>query len=552
MTVTEEDRAIPEVEETSEAKPEHYDIVKALESTGHLTNVYSNGLVLGIRTTGIPRTRGVHVEVVQVLDLRKAIFGKGGLAMQSAVLESVNKELSDLMRDVGLAEQLENVSPRTPWGRVPLYTLQSPSGKHKSLIHESRLVYVVSQDVRSSKDLSWLTDPRRVVSIHDFALARKSDARSITPDLEKSLITDKWDGFSKSVRNGWYGVLAAGASILGASTALLALLLGSSNLIVSLIFMGISGTAAGWLLRTSRAGLNQFREAIESEQARSVSLGDRQRVMNAIDGNKEKLRLIGDLNFVISPLMASAAKNLEDGDIDGAVVLAGKVLDEVVRLSPEPSEENKGTVTGDAGIEKFLGVFRNVGVDLIETEEVSLALAYTAITGHDTTPIGMDEALRLLAILNTSLFDAGVLSLTVRGSIDDMLNSRAGHTIVDEIDEDLAKPEEVIVQVDKEADEIGSVLEETLEDIAESGPPVKDQEKTDPEVEVKPEGKSSEVESEPVPESDGEREAESVSDDLEDKKDATEKDEPVIEQDGTRIMERPEIKKTREGGKVAI
>jgi hypothetical protein len=372
------------------------------------------------------------------------------------------------------------------------------------------------------------------------------------PDLEKSLITDKWDGFSKSVRSGWYGVLAAGASILGASTALLALLLGSSNLVVSLIFMGICGTVAGWLLKTSREGFNQFREAIESERARALSLGDRQRVMNAIDGNKEKLRLIGDLNFVISPLMASAAKNLEDGDIDGAVVLAGKVLDEVVRLSPEPSEENKGTVTGDAGIEKFLGVFRNVRVDLIETEEVSLALAYTAITGHDTTPLSVEETLRHLTILNTSLFDAGVLSLTVRGSIDDMMNSRAFDTIVDKFAENPAKPEEVIVQVDKEADEIGSTLEETIVDIADSGPAVKDQEETDPEIEIKPEGESSEIEPEPVPESDGEREAESVSDDLEDKKDATEQDDPITGADDIRITDRPVIKKKQEGGKIAI
>ena len=38
MTVTEEDSAIPKVEETSEVKPEHCDIVKALEATEHLTN----------------------------------------------------------------------------------------------------------------------------------------------------------------------------------------------------------------------------------------------------------------------------------------------------------------------------------------------------------------------------------------------------------------------------------------------------------------------------------------------------------------------------------
>ena len=508
MTVTEEERPIHEAEESKtpkgESKPS--DIVEVLEATDHLTHVSSNGLVLGVRISGISGTRGVHVEIVHILDLRKAVFGKGGFALQASVLESVNRELPSLLKDVGLRERLEETSPLTPWGRVPMHTLRSASGKHKSLVYETRLVYVVTQEVRSSADLSWLTANGRVVSVHDFSLARKSDARIILPDLEKSLIVDKWDGFSRAVRNGWYGMLAAGASVLGGVTSLLVLLSSSGNLIAPLAFMGLCGAGAAWLLRQSHKGLNEFRKAIESEQAGVAALGDRTRVADSIKANEKKLRLVGDLSFVISPLMASASKNLEDGDINGAVVLAERVLDELVRLSPS-DEDKKGIVTGDAGIERFIGVFRNVGADLTETEEVSLALAYTAVTGHVTTPLGVEEALTHMAVLNTSLFNAGVLSPTVRGSIDNMFISRAFHVIVDEFSADLAKPEDEIVQTIEGG---GSDMKELLGNIAKSGSVSKEQEEeANPEAEETPEdepseGKPAEIES-PEDESDAGR-----------------------------------------------
>ena len=499
MTVTEEEMPIHKAEESKSPKGESktYDIVEVLKATDHLTHVSPNGLVLGVRVSGISGARGVHVEIVHILDLRNAVFGKGGFALQASVLESVNRGLPSLLKDVGLRERLEATSPLTPWGRVPMHTLRSASGKRKSLVYETRLVYVVTQDVRSSADLSWLTANERVVSVHDFSLARKSDARTILPDLEKSLIVDKWDGFSRAIRNGWYGVLAAGASVLGGVTSLMVLLSNSGNLTVPLAFMGVCGAGAAWLLKQSHNGLNEFRKVIESEQAGVASLGDRKRVVASINSNEKKIRLIGDLGFVISPLMASASKNLEDGDVNGAVVLAERVLDELVRLAP-PDEAKKGIVTGDAGIERFIGVFRNVGADLTETEEVSLALAYTAVTGHVTTPLGVEEALTHMAVLNTSLFNAGVLSPTVRGSIDDMFISRAFHVIVDEFGADLAKPEEEIVQT-VEGDDSG--MEELIGDIAKSGPVSEEhEEEANPKVEETPEeelpvGAPAEVES---------------------------------------------------------
>ncbi len=509
MTVTEEERPIHKTEEskTPNGESKTYDIVEVLKATDHLTNVSPNGLVLGVRTSGISGARGVHVEIVHILDLRNAVFGKGGFALQASVLESVNRELPNLLKDVGLRERLEETSPLTPWGRVPMHTLRSASGKRKSLVYETRLVYVVTQDVRSSADLSWLTANERVVSVHDFSLARKSDARTILPDLEKSLVVDKWDGFSRAVRNGWYGVLAAGASVLGGVTSLMVLLSNSGNLIVPLAFMGVCGAGAAWLLRQSHNELSEFRKVIESEQAGVASLGDRTRVVDSIKSNENKIRLIGDLSFVISPLMASASKDLEDGDVNGAVVLAERVLDELVRLSPS-DENKKGIVTGDAGIERFIGVFRNVGANLTEAEEVSLALAYTAVTGHVTTALGVEEALTHMAVLNTGLFNAGVLSPTVRSSIDDMFISKACQVILDEFDEDLAKPEEEIVQT-VEVD--GSNMKELLGDIAKSGPAAEEHEETaNSKVEETPNDEPPEGELAEVESTEDEAEADSV------------------------------------------
>ena len=60
--------------EPVEEKVEEYDIESALKLTEHFTSRYPNGLTLGVRMEGVPGTRGVHVDVIFVLDLRKAEF----------------------------------------------------------------------------------------------------------------------------------------------------------------------------------------------------------------------------------------------------------------------------------------------------------------------------------------------------------------------------------------------------------------------------------------------------------------------------------------------
>ena len=118
ISTKKEDKEIKK--EPTEEREEEYDIVTALKLTEHFTSRYPNGLTLGVRMEGVPGTRGVHVDVVFVLDLRKAEFGGGGLAMRSAVLETVNRDLERVLSDVGLNEFLSEHNVITPFGRVRL------------------------------------------------------------------------------------------------------------------------------------------------------------------------------------------------------------------------------------------------------------------------------------------------------------------------------------------------------------------------------------------------------------------------------------------------
>jgi hypothetical protein len=168
------------------AEKEEYDIESALKLTEHFTSTYPNGLTLGVRMEAVPGTRGVHVDVVFVLDLRRAEFGKGGLAMRAAVLETVNRNLERVLRDVGLDEFLSEHNVLTPFGRVRLPLMRGMTNGATSLMHETRTIYVITENAKPSADLTWLTEKGRIVTADQFALIRQSDARSRLPDLKKN------------------------------------------------------------------------------------------------------------------------------------------------------------------------------------------------------------------------------------------------------------------------------------------------------------------------------------------------------------------------------
>jgi hypothetical protein len=165
-------------------------------------------------------------------------------------------------------------------------------------------------------------------------------------------------------------------------------------------------------------------------------LGDADRISKSIIENEDKLVLIGDLNFVVSPLIATAGRALEEGDVDAAVSASCSVLDECVRLAPLESSSNSGAMRStDVGLRKFLGLFEDLGgVD----EEESLALAYVGLTGHVTKAITFGETVEHLTQLNNALYQIGALRPDIKASIDDHLNQRGMKEAIEEIDKELA------------------------------------------------------------------------------------------------------------------
>ena len=437
-------------QEPSAKEKKQHEISAALEVTGHFTVRYPNGLTLGVRLESVPGTRGVHVDVVYVLDLREAEFGKSGLAMRAAVLESINRSLPRVLGDVGLEEFMKEQTVLTPWGRVRLPLLRGSSGKTESLIHETRTVYVITEGTKPTMDLTWLTDIGRVVTPEEFVLIRRSDARSTLPDLKKSVLSNKWALLENGFSRGWFGVLAIAGLIIGIGASLSVMIVGSGSLIIPLLASALSGLVGGWLLQTSRNSINGFVTSLSDEQKVLDRLGDADRISKSIIENEDKLVLIGDLNFVVSPLIATAGRALEEGDVDAAVSASCSVLDECVRLAPLESSSNSGAMRStDVGLRKFLGLFEDLGgVD----EEESLALAYVGLTGHVTKAITFGETVEHLTQLNNALYQIGALRPDIKASIDDHLNQRGMKEAIEEIDKEIASDDIEIPEVVKKSD----------------------------------------------------------------------------------------------------
>ncbi|TFG34596.1 hypothetical protein EU527_02510 [Candidatus Thorarchaeota archaeon] len=415
-----------------------YDIITALELTGHITTKYPNGLFLGVRMEAIPGTRGVHVDIVFVLDLRAAIFGKGGLAMRAAVLETVSRDLDRVLNDIGLGEWIEDHVVLTPFGRVRLPLMHGKAKGSRSLMHETRTVYVITENAKPIADFSWLTDSCRILTEDQFALIRQSDARSRLPELQKNVEQRKWAQLERGMTQGWFGVLALVALILGLSSLFFVILAGSSSILLPMIVSATSGAIGGWLLSSSRQAISSFVDTLTKEQKRLQEIGDASRVSKSIEENEDRLHLIGDLNFIVSPLIAAAANAIGNTDVDKTVTIACSVLDECVRLSPFDSD-SKTLLMGDTGLRKFIGLFEYLGGNI---EEERLSLAYVGLSGHLSRPIAFGEAVAHLTELVNSLYDLGALRPDIKASIDDHLNYKGLEEALQEIDKEIASDSE--------------------------------------------------------------------------------------------------------------
>ncbi|MHA2424426.1 MAG: hypothetical protein ACXAEF_06540, partial [Candidatus Thorarchaeota archaeon] len=254
-------------------KTKEYDIIKALESMGHRTSIYPNGLVLGVLTEGVPGRRGVHVDLAYVLDLRRASFGSATIAMQSALLETLNRDLSVVLRDVDLDGQLFEISKLTTKGRMHLQMLRANSAHPGSLIHVTRTVYVITSDGRPSVDLSWLTESSRILNADDFLLARKSDMRAFLSEMQNRVLSDKWKTFNESMKQGWFSVLALSFCALGAASLLGVVLMGLSSFLLPLAAASGGGASGTWMLRNSRKKLDEFLEMLELDSNKTNTIG---------------------------------------------------------------------------------------------------------------------------------------------------------------------------------------------------------------------------------------------------------------------------------------
>ncbi|MHA2208588.1 MAG: hypothetical protein ACXABV_05410 [Candidatus Thorarchaeota archaeon] len=411
------------------------DIVDALKASGHSTCEYSNGLISAVRLESIPGARGVHVEVVHVLDLRTARFGKSGLAMRAALLESVNREYETVLHDVGLGDCIERRDLKIPFRTVSLLVLRGTKGKSVSLVHPTRTVYAVTRNVKPKMDLSWLTDSGRVVTAEEFALARRSDARSLLPELKHAVSQKKWSLLERSIKRGWLGVLALAASLVGIVSTAIILLGDTGSSLPSVLIVVVSLLSGLWLLTSSKGNLRGFENSISDENTTLTMLGDSTRIHQSIEANEDNLRILGDISFVVSPLMATLANAIEVGNLNESVNAACSILDECVRLAPLKPQTLNSHRPGDEGLSRFLGLFDSLGVDV---EEEELALSYVALTAHTISHLTFQDMIHHVGTLNYALYNAGALRPDIKDIVDDKINKRAMRRTVDAIDRSLA------------------------------------------------------------------------------------------------------------------
>ncbi len=393
------------------------DVVGILKATDHYTCTYPNGIILGVHVDGIPSRRGVHVELAYVLDLRRAAFGKATLAMQAAVLETLNRDLQSVLRDVEMSQKLIEVSKLTSKGRMRLSMLQ-PNSKHPgSLVYATRTVYVINDEARPSSDLSWLTESSRVLRVEDLLLARRSDMRSFLSEMQNRVSIDKWRVLGESIRKGWLGMLAIIFGVICSIALAMDVFTNTAVPYIPILAAAIGCLGGCYLLCISRTRLAEFNELLETEKGKVNRVGDGYRIDESTTRNEDNLRLQRDISFIVSPMMASVAGAIGIGDYDGAVASACTVLDECVRFSRLSVDS-----IGDEGLEKFVSLFIGIWGEI---DEDALALAYVGLSNHLASPLSPDEILRHCTVLANALYDVGVLKPSVKDRIDDLMNQRA-------------------------------------------------------------------------------------------------------------------------------
>ncbi len=402
------------------------DIVAALETTGHVVRVMSNGLIVGVCLHGMRDTRSVAVDIAYVLDLRDPTTNRTGLAVQSAVLSVVNRGVDALLHDVGLSVRVRRV--RTIRGSVMLPVIGSRRSGRESMICVTRTAYVVYDGVRPSRDFSWFTKNERIVEASEFALIRRSDIRTNLNAIEHAVDREKWNYLVRST-SGWYGLIALTLSVLLLSKSIVPVMYSEGEFLVTAAVGIVSFIIGLQLVRVASRTFTQFIDRLRIETVRLDSLGDTNRLLAASKQNEQMFRLVTELNFLVSSLAADAASALVEGDLSRSVRSLSSVIDECVRVSP--SIDSLPTMrSADEGLRRFMGLFRSLGAIASDEEEAALALAYVVLSGQSGHTLSEADVLRHMTTMNFVLYKAGLLNPSTKDTIDDMLNRYAAGLVV--------------------------------------------------------------------------------------------------------------------------
>jgi len=430
---------------------EKYDIVDVLKQANHITRTYPNGLTLGIRFNPIAGARTVHADMVYVLDWRRAMFPRNSTAMKAAILEVIDRDTVEVFRDFGLEHRLDIMERRTTKGSVSLRVLKQESGERKSFLQETRSVYVVTKDTAPSIDFSWLTDPGRVVGADNFLLARRSDIRSVAPEIEKRIESQKWDVLQSGIEFSWAGLLSAIFGMISAVTTLYAYLTQVASIWFSLIATMAGFSACLGSIILARKRVSEFNELLGSERNDIERVGDDYRIQRTKMKNQNLLDTLRTMRFVISPLMGRVVGSLNVRDFEGAYLAAETVLDELVRLSPYDEMERKS----DSGLNKFLTLFQYLDP---EYDEAALSMAYVAFSDPSSGIIESGRIIDHASVLLEGLYRSGIIPPESKAQMDEILSDRGLKEFKGKLDATLAVPEKPVIDI------LEPVHEETDED----------------------------------------------------------------------------------------
>jgi hypothetical protein len=441
------------------------DIQRVLKDASFRAKTYPNGITTGFRFKGIPGTRGVHVEVVHVIDLRVASFGNTNLARKSAILARTNREIGSILAEHKMHDRYMEKRIWTVKGRITLKMLRTQNLRTSSLIHQTTNVYAIHDGTGTGIDFSWLMNRNHVLSIEELYRTLKGDTLHVK-GLQELIIPDKWEDIQKGYERSIEAILTFSLGVVGIFSLMASITLPDRDLIWSLLAILIGFVSGAILTLNARKYLTKFLESVTNESKLLSERCDVERLDKACLEKDDRMTLVNALNYLISGLMGAASDAIEAAKVDEAVVKVNEILDELIEMSPVESDDEE---ISESGLRKVLGLFESFGID---TSDYKIQHAYVAFTGHRETRLSIEEVTRHLASLNNALYATGIIRPEAKDKIDDRMNIRDAWQLTRKGFEGI--PDVRIEDVKREREEYDSIISEMS---GEGGKPLVDEDK---------------------------------------------------------------------------